>query len=188
MTDWNDDAEREIRALFKNLDWDGARRLVMSQLTQDLTLRERAVWLVTRGATSYQVGDFAGCLADYDAALDCDPDCVAAWHNKAYLLACCPDEARLDGEAALACALKAGALTDFVVWECLAVIGAALCRLQRFPEARGALARALDVAPRGAHDHIRQLQSIVDERRPITGTLDADAKRLRWGFASREGQ
>jgi tetratricopeptide (TPR) repeat protein len=109
-----------------------------------------------RGYNHYELGQYAQALADYDAALKLDANHVPTLNKRAWLLATCPDDKVRNGEAAMASARKACELAKPLHYDYIDTLAAAYATAGYFGLAVTTAEEAIKLAPRAAHESIKQ--------------------------------
>ncbi len=100
-----------------------------------------------RGLARNHLLDYAAAAADYEQAIDLNPNDLYAHNDLAWLLATCPDDERRNGALALHHANRACELNGFGQWFCLGTLAAAYAEVGDFEEARTWARESLRLAP-----------------------------------------
>lgn len=111
------------------------------------------------------VGEQQAALADYEAAMQLEPDDTGVLNNLAWLLATSPEEKLRDGRRAIKLATKAGELTHHQQAHILSTIAAAYAETGDFATARRWSAKAVELGDESLKDQLRkELASYEDEK------------------------
>jgi tetratricopeptide (TPR) repeat protein len=94
-----------------------------------------ATALTNRGVAEGRRGEWYRAIADYDRALEIQPQLASAHNNLAWLLATCPVDGLRDGQAALKHATWACKATDWAAPHCLGTLAAAYAEVGDFGQA-----------------------------------------------------
>ena len=111
------------------------------------------------------VGEQQAALADYEAAMQLEPDDTGVLNNLAWLLATSPEEELRDGRRAIKLATKAGELTHHQQAHILSTIAAAYAETGDFATARRWSEKAVELGDDSLKEQLRkELASYEDEK------------------------
>lgn len=134
--------------------------------TQAIKADNTRPFLYRMRADAYlSVGEQPAALADYEAAMQLEPDDTGVLNNLAWLLATSPEEKLRDGRRAIKLATKAGELTHHQQAHILSTIAAAYAETGDFATARRWSAKAVELGDESLKDQLRkELASYEDEK------------------------
>ncbi len=118
------------------------------------------------GIAHAKLGDYAAAHADYEHAIQLNPQDHSAQNNLAWLLATCPDDNYRDGSRALVLANRACELTGFSNWYCVGTLAAANAEVGNFEEARTWARETLRLAPQEERAGCKQRLKLYKEGKP----------------------
>lgn len=134
--------------------------------TQAIKADNTRPFLYRMRADAYlSVGEQQAALADYEAAVQLEPDDTGVLNNLAWLLATSPEEKLRDGRRAIKLATKAGELTHHQQAHILSTIAAAYAETGDFATARRWSAKAVELGDENLKEQLRkELASYEDEK------------------------
>ena len=110
----------------------------------------------SRGISCVHTGPFELALADFTRSIELNPDNPQPYNNLVRLLATCPDSEYRDSKPAVAAARRACELLGWIDFNILDTLATAYAQTGQFAEAVAWQTKAVELAPTGARDQLRQ--------------------------------